>query len=441
MENKVLKAIINSQKENDSENVDINVNDNSSNKSFFNNFDLNDESFGLVNVKVFGIGGAGCNAIKYILDKKPNIPKNISTYAINTDAKALKRLNNLTNQIVIGKDLLKGLGAGANPIIGKQAAIESEADIRKILTNTPTDILFIIAGMGKGTGSGASPEIARIAKELGIMTIGIINFPSLKAEGNMVLQNAHEHFNNLNHYLTSYTLISNDKIIDNADNCVGYYDAFERANDQIAHIIISTVELINGSSEQNIDFSDIKTFFNRNHIFQWGKFTFDNKTNKETILQIIEDNVRNSVFDVLLEDKNTTMLVAAKINHQTLSTFKNEIKESFSTITGDNNLSIVYDISYQQGENVDICYLISATESSKQQTTFKNINHPKVDIDEFLFGNNSFKKIQTANNTSFPTRNSTKVIKSNKIINQDIEISEISSSLSTSAIKNTKTLN
>jgi cell division protein FtsZ len=268
MENKVLKAIINSQKENDNENVNINANDNSSNKSFFNNFDLNDESFGLVNVKVFGIGGAGCNAIKYILDKKPNIPKNISTYAINTDAKALKRLNNLTNQIVIGKDLLKGLGAGANPIIGKQAAIESEADIRKILTSTPTDILFIIAGMGKGTGSGASPEIARIAKELGIMTIGIINFPSLKAEGNMVLQNAHEHFNNLNHYLTSYTLISNDKIIDNADNCVGYYDAFERANDQIAHIIISTVELINGSSDQNIDFSDIKTFFNRNHIFQ-----------------------------------------------------------------------------------------------------------------------------------------------------------------------------
>jgi hypothetical protein len=147
------------------------------------------------------------------------------------------------------------------------------------------------------------------------------------------------------------------------------------------------------------------------------------------------------VFDVLLEDKNTTMLVAAKINHQTLSTFKNEIKDSFSTITSDNNLSIVYDISYQQGENVDICYLISATESSKQQTTFKNISHPKVDIDEFLFGNNSFKKIQTANNTSFPTRNSTKVIKSNKIINQDIEISEISSSLSTSAIKNTKTLN
>lgn len=440
MENKLLDEIINSQKENENEDISIN-NQQLKNSPFFNNFDINDESLGTVNVKVFGVGGAGCNVIKHIVSNGKSMPKNIAFFAINTDAKALKRMNNQTNQIILGRKLLNGMGAGANPNVGKSAALESEEDIRKILTSTPTDILFIIAGMGKGTGSGASPEIARIANELNIMTVGIINFPSLKAEGSVILQNAHEHFQQLSHYLTSYTLISNDKIIDNVDHQIGYCGAFERANEQITNIINSILELINSGSEQNIDFSDIKNFFNKARIFQWGCFVYPNQTNKQELFDIINENINSNIFDVCLSEHNTTMLVMAKINKQTLTTFKNDIKDAFTELTNDSHLSIIYDVSYHNESDISINYLISSSESNVNKSFLANQKTRQVNIDDILFNSmNNIKKFTTQNNTTL-TRNSTKIVSSNKIQNEDIELDEVSSVLASAQIKKTKALN
>ena len=125
----------------------------------------------IAKIRVFGIGGAGCNAVNRMVDEEV---KGVEFFVCNTDVQSLN-LSNCKNKIVLGKDTTKGLGAGSNPEIGKKAAMESEKEIKEAIEGA--DMVFIAAGMGGGTGTGAAPVFAKIAKEAGCLTVGIVTKP------------------------------------------------------------------------------------------------------------------------------------------------------------------------------------------------------------------------------------------------------------------------
>ena len=156
--------------------------------------DLNMDFVQVANIKVVGVGGGGCNAVTRMVQDGV---KGVEFYVANTDAQMLKGINDV-EKLILGKDLTHGLGAGGNPEIGRKAAVEAENDIREALTGA--NMVFVAAGMGGGTGTGAAPVIASIAQELGALTVGIVTKP-FSFEGKRRMENALEGIEELKNML------------------------------------------------------------------------------------------------------------------------------------------------------------------------------------------------------------------------------------------------
>lgn len=207
---------------------------------------------GIPKLKVLGIGGGGNNAVKQMIEDKV---KNVEFYFLNTEMGCLNKVN--SNKILqIGKETTKGLGAGANPVIGEKSAIESKEEIKDILKDT--DLLFITAGMGGGTGTGAAPIVAEIAHEMGITTIGIVTKP-FKFEGKARLAKAERGIENLRKYVNSLIIVLNDNLLAISDKKVTINNAFKKADEVLEQGIKSITDLITTIGEVNVDFADIKT--------------------------------------------------------------------------------------------------------------------------------------------------------------------------------------
>ena len=157
-------------------------------------------------IKVIGVGGGGSNAVNYMFQQHT---KGVDFVICNTDAQALEN-SPIPNKIQLGVSLTSGLGAGANPVIGEEAAIESLEEIKKVLT-TQTKMVFITAGMGGGTGTGAAPIIAKIAKDLDILTVGIVTMP-FQFEGRMRANQAQKGVDELRQHVDSLIVINNNKL-------------------------------------------------------------------------------------------------------------------------------------------------------------------------------------------------------------------------------------
>lgn len=214
----------------------------------------NDRIDNSVKIKVIGVGGGGNNAALHIINEKV---KNIETYLINTEMGVLKRTN-YRNILQIGKETTKGLGAGANEIVGENAARESKEDIEKILENT--DMLFITAGMGGGTGTGAAPVVAEIAKEKGILTVGVVTKPFM-FEGKLREMRAEQGIKRLKENVNALIVILNDNLLKVANKNTPLREAFLLADDVVKQGIQSITDLITTVGEINLDFADIKTIF------------------------------------------------------------------------------------------------------------------------------------------------------------------------------------
>ena len=171
------------------------------------------------NIKVIGVGGGGNNAVNRMISS--NI-RGVEFITVNTDRLALMR-SNAPTQLVIGEKLTGGRGAGARPEIGKRAAEESLDDIKALLKDT--DMVFVTAGMGGGTGTGAAPVVARIAKEMGILTIGIVTRP-FSFEGKVRAKNAEEGINELSQFVDALIIIPNDKLKEVSDQRITLANAF-----------------------------------------------------------------------------------------------------------------------------------------------------------------------------------------------------------------------
>ncbi len=205
-----------------------------------------------VNIKVIGVGGGGNNAVNRMITS--NI-KGVEFVAINTDRQVL-RSSDASMQLVIGEKLTNGFGAGANPQIGARAAEESIEEIKNILEGT--DMVFITAGMGGGTGTGAAPVVARVAHEMDILTIGIVTKP-FGFEGKRRMDQALAGIAELSQYVDSLVIIPNDRLKEVTDTRITLQNAFEVADGVLARGTQSISDLINVSGFINLDFADVSS--------------------------------------------------------------------------------------------------------------------------------------------------------------------------------------
>src|SRR5210317_2164211 len=203
-------------------------------------------------IKVIGVGGGGSNAINHMFQQGIN---GVDFYICNTDAQALQN-SGVPNKIQLGVNLTEGLGAGANPDIGEQAAKESMEEIRRMLS-TNTKMVFVTAGMGGGTGTGAAPVIARIAKEMDILTVGIVTMP-FQFEGKLRLAQAQKGIENLRNHVDSLVVINNNKLREVYGN-LGFKAGFSKADEVLSTAARGIAEVITHHYTQNIDLKDAKT--------------------------------------------------------------------------------------------------------------------------------------------------------------------------------------
>ncbi|OOF70226.1 cell division protein FtsZ [Rodentibacter caecimuris] len=233
-------------------------------------YDDFDEQSGAL-IKVVGVGGGGGNAVNHMVanmirqdfdgtflgESTINSDEHgrIIFYAINTDAQALRK-SQVQQTVQIGASTTKGLGAGANPNVGRKAAEDDQEEIRKMLEGA--DMVFIAAGMGGGTGTGAAPIVAKVAKELGILTVAVVTKP-FAFEGKKRMQFAELGIKDLSQYVDSLIVIQNDKLLKVLGKNVTIIKAFEAANDILRNAVTGISDMITSPGMINLDFADVKT--------------------------------------------------------------------------------------------------------------------------------------------------------------------------------------
>lgn len=246
----------------------------------------NEESNAAV-IKVVGVGGAGCNAVNRMIESGLG---GVEFLAINTDRQALDK-SNAQVKLQIGEKLTKGLGAGANPEIGQKAAEENLEDIRKFLAGA--DMIFVTAGMGGGTGTGAAPVIAKIGRELGALTVGVVTKP-FKFEGRKRAAHAELGIQYLEKYVDSLVIVPNDKLLAIADKNTKMTEAFSMADDVLKQGVQGISDLISDAALINLDFADVKTVMGNRGVAHMGigRGTGDDR---------VADAIANAIKSPLLE--------------------------------------------------------------------------------------------------------------------------------------------
>jgi len=215
-------------------------------------FELMDNRTENAVIKVIGVGGGGNNAVQHMLTS--NI-EGVEFICANTDAQALRTLNVRTT-LQLGCNITKGLGAGANPEIGRQAAIEDSERIREVMEGA--DMVFITAGMGGGTGTGGTPVVAQIAREMGILTVAVVTKP-FPFEGRKRMEIAMQGIRELSECVDSLITIPNEKLLTVLGKGASLLDAFKAANDVLLGAVQGIAELITRPGLINVDFADVRT--------------------------------------------------------------------------------------------------------------------------------------------------------------------------------------
>lgn len=223
----------------------------------YNNYNNNEDNNlsmldGTATIKVIGVGGAGNNAVNRMIDAGI---KGVDFIAVNTDRQALQTSKAKT-KIQIGEKITRGLGAGANPDIGAQSAEENKAEVAEVLRGA--DMVFVTAGMGGGTGTGAAPIVAAAAKEMGILTIGVVTKP-FTFEGKKRLSQAERGIESLKGKVDTLVVIPNDKLLQVIDRKTSIVEAFKMADDVLRQGVQGISDLIAIPGLVNLDFADVKT--------------------------------------------------------------------------------------------------------------------------------------------------------------------------------------
>lgn len=263
-------------------------------------------------IKVIGVGGAGNNAINRMIEDRI---AGISFYMINTETGTLKRART-SNILQIGVQTTRGLGAGANEIIGERSAIENKEDIKALISGA--DLLFITAGMGGGTGTGAAPIVAEIAKEMGILTIGVVTKP-FKFEGQARKLRAERGLERLKDNVDDLIVVLNDNLLKITDSKITLDKAFSLADNVLEQGITGITDLLTSIGEVNIDFADIKTTMSyRGNAYMGIGIASGEKKIEDAVKQAIENPLTESTIEgakgVIINIKGNENLSLMEIN-------------------------------------------------------------------------------------------------------------------------------
>jgi cell division protein FtsZ len=229
-----------------------------------NNMEYERPMDGAAVIKVVGVGGAGNNAVDRMIESGI---KGVEFIAVNTDRQQLVQKSKAGTKIQIGEKITKGLGAGANPDIGAQAAEENKSEIEEALRGA--DMVFVTAGMGGGTGTGAAPMVAGIAKEMGILTIGVVTKP-FTFEGKKRLSQADRGIESLKSKVDTLVIIPNDKLLQIIDRKTSIMEAFKMADDVLRQGVQGISDLIAVTGLVNLDFADVKTIMLNSGVAHMG---------------------------------------------------------------------------------------------------------------------------------------------------------------------------
>ena len=320
-------------------------------------------------IKVIGVGGGGSNAINHMF--KQGI-KGVDFIVCNTDSQALDN-SAVPNKIQLGVNLTEGLGAGANPDIGPQSAIESIADIEKMLDSN-TKMVFITAGMGGGTGTGAAPVIAQLAKERDILTVGIVTLPFL-FEGKVRQEQALIGINKLRKQVDSLIVINNNKLREVYGN-LGFKAGFSKADEVLATASRGIAEVITHHYTQNIDLKDAKTVLSNSGTAIMGSAvaTGENRA-KEGIMAALDSPLLND--NKITGAKNVLLLIVSGSNEITIDEI-GEINDFIQAEAG-HNANIIMGVGDDEtlGDSISIT-IIATGFDVEQQHEIVNVEPKKI---------------------------------------------------------------
>lgn len=300
-------------------------------------------------IRVMGIGGGGCNAINSMIESGVT---NAEFFALNTDNQALL-LSKAQNCIQIGAMLTKGLGAGSDPSVGEAAAEESKEEIAEALKGT--DLLFIAAGMGGGTGTGAASVVARIARESGILTIAVVTKP-FSFEGRVRSENAEKGIANLKKYVDTLVVIPNDKLLQSLPAGIGFLDAFKIADDMLKQGIIGIVDLITIPSHINLDFADVNTVMRNQGLAHMG---IGRAKGENRVIEAVRQAVSSPLLETTIEGARSVILNVTSGKDIMLS----EISEAAELVRGiiDPMANIIFGNTIDETMNDEIKITVIAT--------------------------------------------------------------------------------
>ncbi len=320
-------------------------------------------------IKVIGVGGGGSNAINHMFQQGI---KGVDFYICNTDAQALQN-SGVPNKIQLGLNLTEGLGAGANPDIGEQSALESFDDITNMLDSN-TKMVFITAGMGGGTGTGAAPIIAKMAKDLDILTVGIVTMP-FQFEGKMRIEQAQTGIENLRTVVDSLIVINNNKLREVYGN-LGFKAGFSKADEVLSTAARGIAEVITHHYTQNIDLRDAKTVLSNSGTAIMGSALASGQNRAQ-------DAIRKALDSPLLNDnkitgaKNVLLLIVSGSHEITIDEI-GEINDHIQNEAG-HGANIIMGVGEDESLEESIAVTIIATGFNvEQQDEISNTEAKKV---------------------------------------------------------------
>jgi len=277
--------------------------------------DMNDNLLSREVIKVIGVGGGGGNAVNRMIQAGI---AGVEYIVMNTDAQALRQ-SEAPIKIQLGEKTTRGLGAGANPEVGAKSAEESEEDIKKCIEGS--DMIFITAGMGGGTGTGAAPIVSRIAKSMNILTVGIVTKPFFY-EGKMKAKKAEAGIAEMQKYVDTLIIIPNEKILEITDKNTRLDDAFEMANQVLKQGVKGITDIIKVPGMINVDFADVRTTMSNKGIAHMG---IGNAQGENRALVAAEEAIMSPLLETTVEGASAVLInISASRESFTISEF-NEV--------------------------------------------------------------------------------------------------------------------
>jgi cell division protein FtsZ len=320
-------------------------------------------------IKVIGVGGGGSNAVNHMFTQ--NI-RGVDFVICNTDAQALEN-SPIPNKIQLGANLTSGLGAGANPEVGEQAAKESMQEIQQML-NTQTKMVFITAGMGGGTGTGAAPIIAKIAKDMDILTVGIVTMP-FQFEGRMRSKQAQLGIDALRQNVDSLIVINNNKLREVYGN-LGFKAGFSKADEVLSTAARGIAEVITHHYKQNIDLHDAKTVLSNSGTAIMGSAKEEGTNRaKNAIVKALDSPLLND--NKITGAKNVLLLIVSGTNEVTLDEI-GEINDYIQTEAGyDANIIMGIGEDEELGDAISVT-IVATGFAADQQSNITNTETKKI---------------------------------------------------------------